>query len=308
MRLSCLFVLAVSMSLVVARPEQGLAQSGTNPKQRAEDLLAADRGFAAANKKMDAIGSVSAMLSADVIMPVPGKGFAKGKDAVLDAIRAQPGFESARLEWTPFGVGVSTDGNQGYTFGFMDVHQADGKTVPLKYLAYWQREGSNWRVIAYKRGRRAEGAHSKGPGPMVLPDSRAWAGSQQVAQVDRAQGLAAAEREFSDMAQKIGLGPAFAEFGTRDSMNLGGPASADFVFGADAIAKVVSEGQPVNGSTVSWAADERVVVSDMGDLGLSVGFIRLNGKAEDGTAPPPIPFFTIWRRAAPDQPWRYIAE
>jgi hypothetical protein len=59
---------------------------------------------------------------------------------------------------------------------------------------------------------------------------------------------------------------------------------------------------------LSWAADERVVVSDMSDLGLSVGFIRHNAKSDDGSERPPIPFFTVWRRAAPDQPWRYIAE
>lgn len=274
-----------------------------SPPTSSDTLLAQDRDFASAGAD-----GFFEQFADEVIMPVPGKGFAKGKQAVVEAFKAQAGFDASRIKWTPFGAGVSADGRQGYTFGFMDAGKANGESEPLKYLAYWQRTGSHWRVIAYKHGRRAEGPHAKPPGPVLLPNSAAWSDSVEVARVDLAQGLATAEREFSDRAQEIGLGPAFAEFGTRDSMNLGGPGHADFVFGAVDIAKLVSAGQPQGGSTLSWAADERVVVSDTGDLGLSVGFIRHNAKAEDGSERPPIPFFTIWRRAAPDQPWRYIAE
>jgi phosphate transport system ATP-binding protein len=35
---------------------------------------------------------------------------------------------------------------------------------------------------------------------------------------------------------------------------------------------------------------------------------RLHERAEDGSERPPIPFFTVWRRAGDGEPWRYVAE
>ena len=53
--------------------------------------------------------------------------------------------------------------------------------------------------------------------------------------------------------------------------------------------------------------DKGTLVASSGDLGLNWGYIRLHSPPADGK-PSAFPFFTIWRRAAPDQPWRYIAE
>ena len=50
------------------------------------------------------------------------------------------------------------------------------------------------------------------------------------------------------------------------------------------------------------------VVASSGDLGISFGYIRPNGKPPDGAPPQGSPFFTIWHRASPTAPWRYIAE
>jgi hypothetical protein len=50
------------------------------------------------------------------------------------------------------------------------------------------------------------------------------------------ESLDAAERAFSKEAQKIGLGPAFAQFGSADAVNLGGAPDAGIVVGAANIA------------------------------------------------------------------------
>jgi hypothetical protein len=118
--------------------------------------------------------------------------------------------------------------------------------------------------------------------------------------------LVAAEQAFSDEAQRIGLGPAFARHGSADAVNMGGPQSAGFVVGAEAIGSAVSGGE-TGPSSVSWSADEALVASS-GDLGVTIGWIRINAPREDGTTAPPIPFFTVWRRATPADPWRYVAE
>jgi ketosteroid isomerase-like protein len=293
-------ILALSMlmpafCIAAGQPTHGVVSAQT----RADELIAADRAFAAHSAGIDGLDGLLAAFAEAVVVPVPGKDFANGKAAVAAALRASPAIDRARISWSPVRVGLSVDGDHGFSFGYMSQRQADGTTLPYKYLAYWQRDATGWKAIAWKRGRRADGDVRSTTMDPLLP-GRFEAGAT-------VPPLAAAERAFSDEAQTIGLGPAFAKFGTADSMNLGGAGNAGFVFGAEAIAALVSEGQPAGGSTLHWSSD-RVVVAASGDLGLSIGHIRYNEAAADGSERPPIPFFTVWRRAASDQPWRYIAE
>jgi hypothetical protein len=119
--------------------------------------------------------------------------------------------------------------------------------------------------------------------------------------------LEAAEKAFSDEAQQIGLGPAFAKHGSEDAVNVGPRTSSTFVVSAAEIGKSVgagSEGQP---SPVSWAADEGSLVASSGDLGVTFGFIRRNSSAP-AAGPNAVPFITIWRRPHANAPWRYVAE
>jgi hypothetical protein len=50
-----------------------------------------------------------------------------------------------------------------------------------------------------------------------------------------------------------------------------------------------------------------VRVAASGDLGVSLGFIAFKASEAD-TAPRRVPFLTIWRRADPRSPWRYVIE
>jgi hypothetical protein len=58
---------------------------------------------------------------------------------------------------------------------------------------------------------------------------------------------------------------------------------------------------------VHWSSEVAVVASS-GDLGISFGYIRPHGAPPAGAPPQGQPFFTIWTRASPTAPWRYIAE
>ncbi|MCC6989623.1 MAG: hypothetical protein IT181_11530, partial [Acidobacteria bacterium] len=117
-----------------------------------------------------------------------------------------------------------------------------------------------------------------------------------------------AERAFSDEAQKVGLGPAFAQFGHATAVNMGGAASAGYVVGAEAIGRLVGGERPGPPSPVEWSCDVALVASS-GDLGISFGFIRPNTPPAGATVPPQgAPFFTIWTRPSAAAPWRYIAE
>jgi hypothetical protein len=225
---------------------------GTSPRAAVDELLTADRAFSVAAAQGDAISGITAMLADDVTMPTRGGQFARNRAAVAEALRAALGGAGARAQWTPVRGGISADARQGFTFGYMTLQRPDSAAVPLlKYLAYWIKEPAGWRVAAYKATRRPQGDVSIAMMPPALPTRlvRATADSAMIAAHHAS--LVAAERAFSDRAQQVGLGPAFAEYGSVDAMNMGGASSASFVIGADAIGRSIGSGSPQPASPVS---------------------------------------------------------
>ena len=282
----------------------------STPQAAVDELLAADRAFAAASARTDLVSGLTAMFTEDVVMgPAPGGRFAMGAAEARAALEANPDNRGATIQWTPVRGGISADGQHGFTFGYMRITRADKTVVPVKYLAYWVKQPAGWRVAVYKRGRFP--ADSTASGDMMVPSlpPRMVAPSGDSTATERfRRSLDRAERDFSDEAQRIGLGPAFVKFGSADAVNLGGPSAPRFVVGSEAIGKAVSAGEPATGgSTVSWAPN-RVIVASSGDLGVTIGVITPNAKPADPNAPAGFPFFTIWRRAGVNDPWRYIAE
>lgn len=282
--------------------------SGAEPAAVADELLAADRAFAAASERTDPAAGLAPMLAPDVVMRVPG-GFANGRDSALAVIRANPATAGtgARLGWTPVRVGVAADGRQGFTLGYTTLHGADGSATPGKYLTYWIKGPEGWRAAVYGRGRASGPAPAADPAAPALPDKPVPPTSDSAAIARYRQSLDTAERAFSRDAQQIGLQAAFVRYGSADAMNMGGAGKSAFVVGPDSIGAAVAEGEPPTGSSVSWAPDHGVIVASSGDLGVTIGTIVVNQPDSAGQRPS-FPFFTVWRRAGPDQPWRYVAE
>jgi ketosteroid isomerase-like protein len=275
------------------------------PQAAVDELLAADRAFSAASAKTDLVTGLSAMFATDIVIPNPPGAFAEGKTAVVAALRANADNARSRTEWTPVRGGVSADGLHGFTAGFMTLYRPDGATLPLKYLAYWVKESDGWRVAVYKRVRSADGSPSLTVLAPALPERMVAPSADASALARHRESLDKAERSFSDEAQTIGLGPAFARYGSADALNLGGGSEAGLVVGPENIARLVSAGQPATGRSLSWAPD-RILIASSGDLGVTIGMIHPNVPAAG--QPTAFPFFTIWRRPNPGAPWRYVAE
>lgn len=285
-----------------------LTQPST-PQAVVNELLAADRAFAAAAVTLSPADALLAMFGDEVMVPtpVPRPGWARGTAQAAEALKVNPANQQGHLEWAPVRGGVSADGQHGFTVGYMTHVIADGKTQALKYVAYWTRQASGWRVAAYRRAPADRPPRSGEPLAAALPPALVAPTTDAATLARHRRSLEAAEKAFSDEAQKIGLGPAFAKHGSPDAVNVGPRTSGDFVVGATAIGQSVGQGSEGKPSPVSWAADEGALVASSGDLGVTFGFIRQN------TAPPPgqpgaVPFFTIWRRADASAPWRYVAE
>jgi len=282
-----------------------VAGGAATPQSAVDELLAADRAFAAASAGTDLVSGLSAMFADDVVIPMPPGQFVDGKAAVVAALRANADNLTSRTEWTPVRAGISADARHGFTFGYMTIRRKDGDDLPLKYLSYWVKQPAGWRVAAFKRSRANAAPPLRSPIAPALPE-RIVEPTGDAARLAAAKAsLDQAERAFSKEAQRIGLGPAFAQFGSADAINLGRPDDAAIVTGAANIARMVGEGLAEGTSPVSWAP-ERVIVASSGDLGVTIGWIVPNMPTPD--QPARNQFFTIWRRETLTAPWRYIAE
>ncbi|MGH9218330.1 MAG: nuclear transport factor 2 family protein [Vicinamibacterales bacterium] len=291
----------------------------STPRLVADELLAADRAFAMAARQTDIVTALTTMFAPDIVLTHAG-GIAYGRDKAIEALKASPINAGARIEWTPARVSVSGDGRHGFTAGFMTLHRlhpttqsprrgdpgADKTTTPLKYLGYWEKQQDGWRLLAYKRG------IAKTPAPAmavsyVLPRQIVTPATDATTFERYRESLAEAERSFSRDAQTIGIGPAFKQYGDPEAINLGGPDVATWLLGNEQVATGVGSGAPLNTSPVSWGP-EKTIVAASGDFGVTIGYIVSNKPGPDGKIPPGQPFFTIWKRSSPKDPWLYIAE
>jgi ketosteroid isomerase-like protein len=284
-------------------------QGAATPQSAVDELLATDRRFAAEAARTTAIPAVTAMFADDVVVPtsVPAPGFVRGKAEAAEAMKANADNLQGRIQWAPIRGGVSADGQHGFTFGYMTLTTAEGKATPIKYVAYWVNGSAGWRVAVYKRTIADQPPSTREMLPAATPGRLVAPVTDQAAIARYKASLEAAEKAFSDEAQTVGLGPAFAKHGSTDAVNVGPRTSPTFVISAAQIGKSVGAGSEGKPSPVSWAPDEGSIVASSGDLGVTFGYIRQN------TPPPPgrpaaVPFITIWRRADPSQPWRYVAE
>jgi ketosteroid isomerase-like protein len=297
-RLSRLFVATLVASIPLAAPVT--AKPTASAQASVDSLIAADRAFAAAAKDKPLVDGLLPMFDGETVMPSPA-GFVTGTAAIAAALNANPANAGAKANWTPIRGGISADGQHGFTIGFMTI-TADGKPARnAKYVAYWIKRPAGWRVAVYKRAGRPDGEVSLDLMAPSLPEKPLKPAKEAKTLAAYKASLDKAERDFSDLSLKIGLGPAFVQNGRADATNLG--AGPGFTVGNEKIGKDVAS---FNGPPIKWGP-ENVIVSSTGDLGITWGFIRpvdppANGQPGGG------PYTTIWRRGAPDQPWRYVAE
>lgn len=294
---------AVASALVLAGWSSRLS---AQPQSMVDELLATDRGFAAAAAKTTAVPALAAMFADDVVMPTPNADFARGKENAIAALNTSPDNAQGRLDWAAIRGGVSADGQHGFTFGYMTLQRPDNTRIPIKYLSYWVKRGGVWRVAVYKRARAEQSPATRDVMAPALPLHLVPPTSDSALIAMHKASLEAAEKAFSDEAQKIGVGAAFAKHGSADAVNMGPSNQPMFTVGAEQIGAAIGPGGPTDSAPIAWAADAGSLVASSGDLGVTFGFIRPH-KPQPGR-PAANPFITIWRRAGPNDPWRYVAE
>lgn len=292
----------VAASLVLcaacARPRSPSA-TVTPPTTVADAVLAEDRRFAASAASLPQ--AIGAMLADDARMPAPRGEILVWRDRIVAALAATAD-SAARAHWTPVQVGLAADGLHAFTVGFLTATRADGSRVNYKYLTFWTQTTQGWRAAAWRRRPMDNATAIDSTSlPPLLPPRLVGSFIEAPLRASHIAELRAAEAEFSALANRIGVGAAFAQRGTPESLNAGRPSDGRFIRGADAIAQVVAGGAALDApSTITWSADTAIVATS-NDLGITFGVIRPKQSPATGTS-----FFTIWRKS--NGAWRYVAE
>ena len=260
-----------------------------------DELLAADRAFASLGAATNLIESLVAPIAPDGIFLAPGAGFLRGPDAVRDFLNTNPANVVSKWRWSVIRADVSSDGQNGYTYGYTELELPTGAVLPGKYQAYWARQSNgDWKMASFKRSQRAPGAVSLNPPPgfetPTTKHRRYYPNTEPSAELQILFGVDVA---FSDAAQS-GVADAFAAFAAPDGAQTGGNI-ATWAFGPDAIRAAWAGVAP----TFTWAP-ELGEVATCGDLGFTVGYVYSGGVAFSK-------YFTVWQKQ-PNGVWRYIVD
>ena len=284
-------VAAVSLAVLGAP-----SHSTEAPPATLTELLSQEEDLARAAADLPPAAAIGSILGENVRLYARGGPY-RGRAASIEALKSNPSNNGTGIVWRSIKSGVSGDGTHGFTLGYLTIAGGDPKTAERRYLAYWVKEAEGWRVAALKQALRQPGEAEIAELPISVP-VKPGKGPDATARAS----LIAAEKAFSDRAQVAGIGRAFTEFGRSDAINSGPDG---FKVGAAAIGAAVSGGED-GPSPVEWSADD-ALVAPSGDLGITFGMIRSKTPPPAGQ-PAAIPFFTIWMRDGPGEPWRYVAE
>ena len=111
-----------------------------------DDVLSADRAFAAAAVRDGARAAFVAYAAPDAMMFRDGVGPVKGQAAIAASFRASGG---AIPEWAPEGGEVAKSGELAYTWGYFRWTASDGsgKQSTGNYVSIWRKVEGEWKWI-----------------------------------------------------------------------------------------------------------------------------------------------------------------
>jgi ketosteroid isomerase-like protein len=110
----------------------------------ADEIIAADRAFAAAAQARGTPAAFVEFAAPDAIMFRPGIGPIKGHDAIGHTLHGDP---AASLEWWPEAAEAAASGDLGYSWGYYRYTPREGKTGTGNYVSVWRRIDGRWKWI-----------------------------------------------------------------------------------------------------------------------------------------------------------------
>ena len=268
-----------------------------------DDLLLADLGRTDSVARLGLSEGLTRNFADDVLYLRGGLPILRGRVAARLVIAAESLGTNASVRWQPVRAEASKDGLSGYTYGYTiyGVAQAGAPSLRVdRYIAYWRKESSGWRIAAY--------AETYGAPPAALSLPRATADSV-VADIPMSvrkgplEAVRAADVDFSRDASRFGTGEAFGRYAAEGAQIFSAPG--EFITGPEAITE--SFGPPGRKGSLVWHPVEGEI-SRSGDLAFTVGNAVFRGEREDGAAIVRYSkYLTVWKRQK-DGSWRYVVD
>jgi ketosteroid isomerase-like protein len=300
-------ILTPDLSSAAGEGDEASAAAHLDLREVRAALLAADRGYAEAAAATNILDGLTAAFADDVRYIPFGFNIVTGRAATRAFLAGNPANAVSSFTWTAVRADVSSDGTGGYTYGYTELHIPPTGTLPAqtrvgKYIAFWKRGGAGWKIVAFVRNPRPEGAVSTTPpAGFETPDEKHHRYFPNTDPATALQQMMATDRAFSDAGQS-GLPGAFVSYAAEDGAVLGGPAS--IVFGAQSIRDDIEP--PPTPYSFTWAPLEGDAAAS-GDLGYTIG----RALTEDPTGADPNLYYshylTIWQRQNTGE-WRFVMD
>jgi ketosteroid isomerase-like protein len=258
-----------------------------------DSLLASDFGRTHAVQARGVVGGFAESLTPDVLYLRAGTPAVRGLDATR-MLLADTARVPGAVAWQPEGGDISADHASGYTYGIaVRVLGADSVGVE-RYIAFWRRApGGPWRIAAYVEVGspfRSPPSAQSATSPLANAPSRGTAE------------LMAADSAFSDLADRVGVGNAFAATVAPHGVIFAG---SEIVTGPKAVRDFYAAGDAASG--LAWHPTFAEAAAS-GDLGFTVGQYIFTGRGASGAAIQSFgKYLTVWQRQ-PDGSWKFVVD
>lgn len=267
-----------------------------------DSLLASDVERTATVRARGAVAGSVEWLRSDVVYLRAGAPALRGVDAAR-ALIADTADVPPAVAWQPLGGDLSADHRAGYTYGVAARALGTDSVSVERYIAFWKRDagGAPWRIAAYVEVASAfrTTIHQASA---ALPQSFTTDPRDQTARTRGLLALMAADSTFSDLADRIGVGTAFAGTVAPEGAVFAG---TELVVGPKAVRDYYASRDAAMG--LAWHpiyAD----IAGSSDLGFTIGQYISTGRGPSGAAVQTFgKYMTVWQRQ-PDGSWKFVVD
>lgn len=297
-------LLSAALLLLACSPHTRPAPRPVPARGPARDsLLASDMQRAATVRARGPVAGLVQWFAPDVVYLRAGTPAVRGAEAARTLI-ADTAHVPGAVSWEPLGGDISADHRSGYTYGIAARVTGSTDSVALeRYIAFWRRDAAGpWRIAAYAEvGSRFRAENDNAESGLLDSSVDAAPPSGRAASRGIAS-LIAADSAFSDLADRVGVGTAFAGTVAPQGIIFAG---SEIVAGPSAIRSYYASRDAAAG--LAWHPIFAEIAGSS-DLGFTVGQYIFTGRGPSGAAIQTFgKYLTVWQRQ-PDGTWKFTVD
>jgi len=268
-----------------------------------DSLLASDVERTATVRARGAVAGSVEWLRSDVVYLRAGAPALRGIDAaralIADTVDVPP-----TVAWQPLGGDLSADRRAGYTFGVAARTLGNDSVSVERYIAFWKRDGGGapWRIAAYVEVASPFRTNAVTDASAALPQSFTTSPRDPTTRTHGLLALMGADSAFSDLADRIGVGTAFANTVAPEGAVFAG---TELVVGPKAVRDFYASRDAAMG--LAWHPIYADIAASS-DLGFTIGQYISTGRGPTGAASQTFgKYMTVWQRQ-PDGSWKFVVD